>query len=194
MTQLGGIKQEIQDLKAGFESSVNEIKHSIDSKFNDINDQMKDIKQNFTKSVHDIVTESISKVKDSIIKALREETIKLQTKCKNLEAKLIKLQKASNKQDQYTRRNSLEIHGITVKVMDDQLEEKVIDIFSKLNTSISKSDNEHCHQLCKSNTIVRFVNRKFCKDALEKKFEVNKCIDNSKLGFNVKKNYLSVRT
>ena len=158
MTQLGGIKQEIQDLKAGFESSVNEIKHSIDSKFNDINDQMKDIKQNFTKSVHDIVTESISKVKDSIIKALREETIKLQTKCKNLEAKLIKLQKASNKQDQYTRRNSLEIHGITVKVMDDQLEEKVIDIFSKLNISISKSDNEDCHQLYKSNTIVRFVN------------------------------------
>ena len=158
MTQLGGIKQEIQDLKAGFESSVNEIKHSIESKFNDINDQMKDIKQNFTKSVHDIVTESISKVKDSIIKALREETIKLQTKCKNLEAKLIKFQKASNKQDQYTRRNSLEIHGITVKVMDDQLEEKVIDIFSKLNISISKSDNEDCHQLYKSNTIVRFVN------------------------------------
>ena len=121
MTQLGGIKQEIQDLKAGFESSVNEIKHSIDSKFN-INDQLKDINENFTKSVHDIVTESISKAKDSIIKALREETIKLQTKCKNLEAKLIKLQKASNKQDQYTRRNSLEIHGITVKVMDDQLE------------------------------------------------------------------------
>ena len=158
MTQLGGIKQGIQDLKAGFESSVNEIKHSIDSKFNDINDQMKDIKQNFTKSVHDIVTESISKVKDSIIKALREETIKLQTKCKNLEAKLIKLQKASNKQNQYTRRNNLEIHGITVKVMDDQLEEKVIDIFSKLNISISKSDNEDCHQLYKSNTIVRFVN------------------------------------
>ena len=158
MTQLGGIKQEIQDLKAGFESSVNEIKHSIDSKFNDINDQLKDIKENFTKSVHDIVIESISKVKDSIIKALREETIKLQTKCKNLEAKLIKLQKDSNKQDQYTRRNSLEIHGITVKVMDDQLEEKVIDIFSKLNISISKSDNEDCHQLYKSNTIVRFVN------------------------------------
>ena len=158
MTQLGGIKQEIQDLKAGFESSVNEIKHSIDSKFNDINDQLKDINENFTKSVHDIVTESISKAKDSIIKALREETIKLQTKCKNLEAKLIKLQKASNKQDQYTRRNNLEIHGITVKVMDDQLEEKVIDIFSKLNISISKSDNEDCHQLYKSNTIVRFVN------------------------------------
>ena len=34
MTRLGGVKQEIQDLKTGFESSVNETKHSIDSKFN----------------------------------------------------------------------------------------------------------------------------------------------------------------
>ena len=58
---------------------------------------MKDTKENFTKSVHDIVTESISKVKDSIIKALREENIKLHTKCENLEAKLIELQKASIK-------------------------------------------------------------------------------------------------
>ena len=107
MTRLGGVNQEIQDLKAGSESSVNEIKHSIDSKFNDINDQLKDIKENFTKSVHDIVTESISKLKNSIIEALREENIKLQTKCKNLEAKLFELQKASNKQDQYSRRNKL---------------------------------------------------------------------------------------
>ena len=44
MTRLGGVKQEIQDLKAGFESSVNEVKCSIDSKFNDINYQLKDIK------------------------------------------------------------------------------------------------------------------------------------------------------
>ena len=88
MTRLAGVKQEIQDLKAGFESSVNEIKHSIYSKFNDTNDQLKDIKKNFTKSVYDLVTERISKVKDSIIEALREENIKLQMKCENLEAKL----------------------------------------------------------------------------------------------------------
>ena len=44
--------------------------------------------------MHDIVTDSISKVKDSIIEALREENFKLQLKCKNLEAKLLELQKA----------------------------------------------------------------------------------------------------
>ena len=194
MTQLGGVKQEIQDLKAGFESSVNEIKHSIDSTFNDINDQLKDIKGNFTKLVYIIVAESISKVKDSIIEVLREENIKLQTKCENLEANLFELQTASNKQDQYSRRNNLEIHGIPAEVKDDQLEEKVIDIFSQLNISLSKSDIEDCHRLGKSNTTVRFVNRKFCKDALEKMFDANKHIDNSKLGFNVENKYLYART
>ena len=106
-------------------------------------------------------------------------------KCENLEAKLFELQKASNKQDQYSGRNNLEIHGILAKVKDDQLEEKVIDIFSQLNISLSKSDIEVSHRLGKSNTIFRFVNRKFCKDSLEKKFHVNKYIDNSKLSFNV---------
>ena len=38
MTRLGGVKQEIQDLKADFESSVNEVKCSTDGKFNDITD------------------------------------------------------------------------------------------------------------------------------------------------------------
>ena len=125
----------MQDLKAGFEFSFNEIKCSIDSKFDDINDQLKDIKENFIKSVHDMVTENISKVKDSIsiIEALREENFRLQMKCKNLEAKLFELQKGSNKQDQYMRRNNLEIHGTPAEVKDDQLEEKVIDVFSQLN-------------------------------------------------------------
>ena len=80
ITWLGGVKQEIQDLNGGFESSVNLNKFSINSKFNDINNQLKDIKKNFKKSVLDIVTESISKVKDSIIEAQRKENFKLQMK------------------------------------------------------------------------------------------------------------------
>ena len=52
MTWLGGVKQEIQNFQAGFESSVNEIKCSIDSKFNYINDQLKDIRENFTQTLY----------------------------------------------------------------------------------------------------------------------------------------------
>ena len=183
ITRLGGMKQEIQDLKSGFESSINQVKVSTDGKFNEINLQLKDIKNFFASTVYDTVTESILKAKDSIIEVLKEENIKLQKKCENLKARLFDLEKASNKQNQYTRRNNLKIHGIPVDVKDEQLDQKVIDIFSHLNISISKQDIEDCHRLGKSNTIVRFVNRKVCKDALEKKFEVNRLIDNSKLGF-----------
>ena len=93
------------------------------------------------------------------------------------------LEKASNKQDQYTRRNNLEILGIPVDVKDEQLEQKVIDIFSHLNINISKPDIEECHRLGKSNTFVRFVSRKVWKDALKEKFEVNRHINYSKCGF-----------
>ena len=186
ITRLGGVKQEIQDLKSGFESLINQVKVSIDVKFSEINLQLKDIKESFASTVNCIVTKSTLKVKDSIIKSLKEENITLQKKKKkseNLADRLFDMEKVSIKQDQYTSRNNLEIHDILVDVKNEQLEQQVIDIFSHLNTNISKPDIEDCHQLGRSNTIVRFVNRKVCKDALEKKFEVNRLIDNSKLGF-----------
>ena len=48
---------------------------------------------------------------------------------------------------------------------DDPLEDKVVDIFHSLNINLSEHDIEDCHRLGKAeskNTIVRFVNRKFC--------------------------------
>ena len=159
ITPLGSVKQEIQDLKSRFESLINQVKVSSDRKFSEINLQLKNIKENFASTVNDIVTESMLKVKDSIIEALKEENVNFQQKCENLEARLFHLEKASNKQDQCTMRNNLEIHGILVDAKDEQLEQKVIDIFSHLNISISKPDIEDCHRLGKSNTIVRFVNR-----------------------------------
>ena len=70
ITRLGGVKQEIQDLKSVSDSSINQIKVSIDGKFSKINLRLKDIKESFSSTVNDIVTESILKVKNSIIEAL----------------------------------------------------------------------------------------------------------------------------
>ena len=81
-TRLGGTKQEIQDLKSGFEYLINQIKVNIDVKFSEINVQLEDIKETFASTVNDTVTESILNVKDSIIETFREENIKLQ---KNVE-------------------------------------------------------------------------------------------------------------
>ena len=86
--------------------------------------------------------------------------------------------------EQYTRRNNIEIQGITSKIPDEKLKDKVIEIFGAMNIAITKNDIEDCHSLGKSSksTIVQFVNRKHCYAILNKKFETSK-IDRSKLGF-----------
>ena len=87
--------------------------------------------------------------------------------------------------DQYNWRNKLEIQGIPSNVSDDVLEDKVVDIFHSLNINVSKHDIEYCHRLEKvdpKNTIVRFVNCKFCYEALDNKLNSGK-VDMTKLVF-----------
>ena len=80
-----------------------------------------------------------------------------------------------NKQDQYNRCNNLDIQGILDSVPDDQLEEKVIEIFNQINVKINTFDTEDCHCMGKSQktTTVCFVKRKNCKVVLEKKLTLN---------------------
>ena len=73
--------------------------------------------------------------------------------------------------DQYDRRNNIKIQGISTNVTDDELEGKVIDIFSCLCIEECKK----CHRVDYANpknTIVRSVNRYFCYQALDKKNEI----------------------
>ena len=86
--------------------------------------------------------------------------------------------------DQYSRRNNTEIQGIPKNVKYEELESKVIDIFSALNISITSKDVEHCHSLGKDgkSTVVRFVNRKHCYQALNTKIDLRK-IGNFSLAF-----------
>ena len=116
-------------------------------------------------------------MKDSIIEAVKEANTKLQKSLKSLKLGYLIWEKLQ------INRNNLEINGILVGVKDEQLEQKANDIFSHLNINIFKPDFEDYHRLGKSNTIVKFINCKVCKDTLEKKFEVDRLIDNSKLGF-----------
>ena len=128
---------------------------------------------------------SLSKIKDSIIEALREENSLLHQKIEKLESRISVLETDLNKQDQYSRRNNLDIQGIPDSVSDDQLEEKVIEIFNQINVKIDKFDVEDCHRMgkLKKTTTVHFVNRKNCKSILEKKLSLNRKLDKAKLGF-----------
>ena len=139
-----GMKQEISDMK---------------------NDLMKLL------DIIDLVAESLSKIKDSITEALHEENSLLHQKIEKLDSRISVLEIDSNKQDQYNRRNHLDIQGIPGSVPDDQLEEKVIKIFNQINVKINTFHIEDCHRMGKSKktNIVRFVNRKNCKAVLEKK-------------------------
>ena len=60
---------------------------------------------------------------------------------------------------QYSRRNNIEIQDIPKTVKDEELESKVIDIFSALNISITSKDVEkrwqkHYSKVCKQKTLL----------------------------------------
>ena len=154
-TRLEGMKQELQDLKKYINLSLADFKASIDKKFDVISNILNATEENFQRNVNDIITkeldESVMSIKDSIINALKEETFRVQQKVQHLENKLSDIEIAENKGEQYMGRNNIEIQGIASTVHDNLLEDKVIDIFTQLNFTISKSDIEDYHRLGETN-------------------------------------------
>ena len=71
--------------------------------------------------------------------------------------------------EQYGRRNNIEITGIPDTVRDNELENKVIEIFDAIGVEAKPADFEYCHRVGKSKNnskkvIARFVNRKVVKN------------------------------
>ena len=86
--------------------------------------------------MEDLVNDSLPKVKDAIIEALRAENLKLQQKLASLNSRISKLKTDCNKQDQYNKRNNFEIREIPSNISDDMIEEKVIQIFEVIDVSL----------------------------------------------------------
>jgi len=90
---------------------------------------------------------------------------KLQKKVVLLENELCSLKENLECNDQYNRRNNIEISGIPTE------EEKIIEIRRKTDVEISANDIEACHRLPskKGNkkVIVKFVNRKKTEKCLK---------------------------
>ena len=61
-------------------------------------------------------------IKDSVIDALKEENMKLQSRVQQLEDKLLRMEIAKSIYEQYTQHNHIEIQGITAIPADDHLE------------------------------------------------------------------------
>ena len=68
-----GMKQKISDMKNDFIKWLDSLKLDTNDKFNNINEKLVTIKSGFTENLDNLVAESYSKIKDSVIEALRKE-------------------------------------------------------------------------------------------------------------------------
>ena len=88
-----------------------------------------------------------------------------------LQKKIKKLESQSYQDNQYTRRDCIEIAGIPDSVSQTDLEYIAIKILSLLEINVVPNDVQACHRLKSGSTIVKFVNRQL------------KTVDKSSLGF-----------
>ena len=125
-------------------------------------------------------TETINKLTNEI-KKINETFSKLEADInitKNVNTKLTEQLVETERQcwanAQYSRRECLEIVGIPSTVENDDLEEKVCEIFQKIGVSVTEADMEACHRLKGNKTIVKFSRRKLCHEVLRKKKNLKK--------------------
>ena len=99
----------------------------------------------------------------------------------NLQNWIINLEKQQSKSEQYSRRNNVEISGISNEDLDQNLEQTVIGICKDSGIEVNPLDIEGCHRLplgrnATNNTkrvIVKFVNRKHFEAMLQRKKDIS---------------------
>ena len=147
------------------------------SSFENVEKKLENIEDNNKK-----ISDDINEMKDQIIQNLIKSNKNLQNKVQILEKKLENIENdqknitiSVESNNQYVRRNNLEISGIPNSVSDEDLESKVIEILSKINIKLQKKEIEACHRLPPTRknptkkTIIRFVNRKKAEKSLKNK-------------------------
>ena len=76
-TTLGSIKQDILDLKNEVSTLMSNFKDEIQQKFETMTNRLNTKENNIKTIILDQVSESIVKVKDSVIEALKEDNLKM---------------------------------------------------------------------------------------------------------------------
>ena len=114
---------------------------------------------------------------DSVLKTVKDDICKMKTKFKTLESEfhvsktvtdnLTKYIKTSERKcyenEQYTRRECLEISGILGNIDDNALEETVLGLLSKYYALVEPSNVEDCHRLKSTNNAPQKVIIKLAK-------------------------------
>ena len=83
---------------------------------------------------------------------------------KKLHERIVSLEKKCAENEQYSRRECLEISGIPDNISDSDLESKTLEIFKEIDVDISPDNIEACHRLNKpannKKVIIKFSKRK----------------------------------
>ena len=200
------------------------LSEMFNERFNKVEQSLQQLSNDFIRidkgfekaeSTVNCMSHDISEMRKSIIENHVSENKKLQEKFARLEQRfevmdedmdesferLEKVEEITSSTNQYGRRNNIELSGVPNDVDDNNLENKVIDIFKTINIELTNNDIEACHRLPipKNNrngnkkVIVRFTNRKFCEKALSlrKKF---KDIDVQTLTLTLVQRFLLMKT
>ena len=112
-------------------------KNTINTYPPDLLSALSKVESNLTQNITNL-KDGVINLKDIIIKNLQHENKRLKTKANILENKIINLEIQNNNVDQYSRRNNVEISGISQSVSDNQLEEKVADILKAIDNITSQ--------------------------------------------------------
>ena len=129
----------------------------IDSKFDEL------------KNENEVLTSKVS--------VAEKTSSTLSTDYKNINEKVIEMERNMHRMEQYSRRECIEIVGIPSSITNDLLEEHVLLIFEKLGVVLETMDIVACHWLEKTNrVIVKLLNHKGSQYILEKKHKLRNIV------------------
>ena len=116
------------------------------------------------------ILEEIRKLNDNF-KNIEGELIVSKKVNSELQKHIIQLEKQCWANAQYSRSECLELVGIPSSIEQDQLEDKVVEIFNKVRCNIVKENVEACHRIGKKNdrVIIKFSKLKECLQVLSVK-------------------------
>ena len=96
----------------------------------------------------------------SKVSAAEKTSLTISTNYKNINEKVIEMERNLHRLEQYSRREDIEIAGILGSITNDLLEEHVLLVFEKLDVVLEAMDIVACHRLGKTNrVIVKPLNR-----------------------------------
>ena len=94
-------------------------------------------------------------------------------KQKNTNTKNVALEKQVYENQQYSRRDTLEIVGLDMSIADNDLEKEVTKVLDDIGVTVRPDQIQACHRLYdKKRTIIKFVNRKTAIESLSKRKEL----------------------